>query len=108
MDITDNKRICKILDILNNSKKAISGENIGIELGITSRTVRSDIKKLSEYLKDNGARVVSTTPRKGKASVLEALKPKEDQGVPIVAQWLTNPTRNHEVAGFGPCPCSVG
>jgi len=24
-----------------------------------------------------------------------------------VAQWLTNPTRNHEVAGFGPCPCSV-
>ena len=21
-------------------------------------------------------------------------------GVPVVAQWLTNPTRNHEVAGF--------
>ena len=21
------------------------------------------------------------------------------QGVPIVAQWLTNPTRNHEVVG---------
>ena len=21
------------------------------------------------------------------------------QGAPIVAQWLTNPTRNHEVAG---------
>ena len=25
-------------------------------------------------------------------------------GVPLVVQWLTNPTRNHEVA----CPCSVG
>ena len=24
------------------------------------------------------------------------------QGVPIVAQWLTNPTRNHEVAGSIP------
>ena len=29
---------------------------------------------------------------------------KEDvvHGVPIVAQWLTNPTRNHEVAGSIP------
>ena len=25
-----------------------------------------------------------------------------DVGVPIVAQWLTNPTRNHEVAGSVP------
>ena len=24
------------------------------------------------------------------------------QGVPVVAQWLTNPTRNHEVAGSSP------
>ena len=24
------------------------------------------------------------------------------QGVPIVAQWLTNPTRNHEVVGSIP------
>ena len=27
---------------------------------------------------------------------------KGKQGVPIVAQWLTNPTRNHEVAGLIP------
>ena len=28
-------------------------------------------------------------------------------GVPVVAQWLTNPTRNHEVAGSipGPAQC---
>ena len=25
-----------------------------------------------------------------------------NQGVPVVAQWLTNPTRNHEVAGSIP------
>ena len=24
------------------------------------------------------------------------------RGVPVVAQWLTNPTRNHEVAGSVP------
>ena len=26
----------------------------------------------------------------------------EKGGVPVVAQWLTNPTRNHEVAGSVP------
>ena len=29
-------------------------------------------------------------------------------GVSIVAQWLTNPIRNHEVVGFDPWPRSVG
>ena len=35
---------------------------------------------------------------------LEILMPVENKfmGVPIVAQWLTNPTRNHEVAGSVP------
>ena len=27
---------------------------------------------------------------------------KEGIGVPVVAQWLTNPTRNHEVVGSVP------
>ena len=27
---------------------------------------------------------------------------KRKKGVPVVAQWLTNPTRNHEVAGSVP------
>ena len=30
------------------------------------------------------------------------LKKKKLLGVPVVAQWLTNPTRNHEVAGSVP------
>ena len=25
-----------------------------------------------------------------------------EEGVPVVARWLTNPTRNHEVAGSVP------
>ena len=28
--------------------------------------------------------------------------PRPYLGVPVVAQWLTNPTRNHEVAGSVP------
>ena len=28
----------------------------------------------------------------------EAEKKMGDSGVPVVAQWLANPTRNHEVA----------
>ena len=29
-------------------------------------------------------------------------------GVLVMAQWLMNPTRNHEVVGSIPGPCSVG
>ena len=29
-------------------------------------------------------------------------KEKKKQGVPVVAQWLTNPTRNHAVVGSIP------
>ena len=29
-------------------------------------------------------------------------KEVKNPGVPVVAQWLTNPTRNHEVAGLIP------
>ena len=31
----------------------------------------------------------------------ESIK-SQNSGVPVVAQWLTNPTRNHEVAGSVP------
>ena len=30
------------------------------------------------------------------------IKNTQSRGVPIAAQWLTNPTRNHEVAGSIP------
>ena len=37
-------------------------------------------------------------------SVINGLKEQRNAGtgVPVVAQWLTNPTRNHEVAGSVP------
>ena len=41
------------------------------------------------------ARAVATDPQ---GSLFKTQVP----GVPVVAQWLTNPTRNHEVAGSVP------
>ena len=35
---------------------------------------------------------------------IETMIKKLPTGVPVVAQWLTNPTRNHEVAGSVPGP----
>ena len=37
-----------------------------------------------------------------KIITLKAYVRKEEGGVPIVAQWLINPTSNHEVAGSIP------
>ena len=38
-----------------------------------------------------------------KANIRELSAGKNNKvGVPVVAQWLTNPTRNHEVAGSIP------
>ena len=34
------------------------------------------------------------------STLLNYHKKKQNLGVPIMAQWLTNPTRNHEDAGL--------
>ena len=34
--------------------------------------------------------------------MLQHLNVKEIWGVPVVAQWLMNPNKNHEVAGSNP------
>ena len=34
--------------------------------------------------------------------MMQDIANKLEAGVPVVAQWLTNPTRNHEVAGLVP------
>ena len=43
-------------------------------------------------------------PKKKGISGLQRTKKtlKENAGVPVVAQWIMNPTRNHEVAGSIP------
>ena len=37
-------------------------------------------------------------------TVVKSRNSHHDSGVPIMAQWLTNPTRNHEVVGSIPGP----
>jgi len=44
---------------------------------------------------------VRSSPRKGKKQNLGSKK-QHMWGVPIVAQWLMNPTRNHEVSDSTP------
>ena len=47
--------------------------------------------------------VVIITPRAGGAHLMKhSLLVKTVTGVPVVAQWLTNPTRNYEVSGSIP------
>ena len=57
---------------------------------LTNKTKGSNIWKLSMFMdrKTSGCQNVSSSPL-----IL---------GVPIVAQWLSNPTRNHEVVGSIP------
>ena len=51
---------------------------------------------LGRKIQIQGTRQINSQAKKG--WILKRLSP----GVPVVAQWLTNPTRNHEVAGLIP------
>ena len=54
----------------------------------------------STKLKVGGSRLKG---QKLKHSALSRFREQKlNLGVPVVAQWLTNPTRNHEVAGSVP------
>jgi len=58
-------------------------------LSIIGCIIPADIPliKVSHEIESKGRKVYSAHRRSGRG------------GVPVVAQWLTNPTRNHEVAG---------
>jgi len=45
---------------------------------------------------------IKSTMRYHLITVRMAIIEKSKNGVPVVVQWLTNPTRNHEVAGSIP------
>ncbi len=63
-----NKRVIKILKILLNTKASITGEEISNLIGVSSRTVRSDMKNINSLLKEYGADINS---EKGKGYKLE-------------------------------------
>ena len=49
-----------------------------------------------------GVHVATEQPEKQILDFLVCPMRKQEAGVPVMAQWLTNPTRNHEVAGSSP------
>ena len=60
-----------------------------------------EAKKVLPYLQNMATTNQNATSRSQRVKT-KALKHKINGGVSVVAQWLTNLTRNHEVAGSVP------
>ena len=58
------------------------------------RAYQNDITTTNTYLPNRAPKCI-------KRLKTDRIK-RRNTGVPVVAQWLTNPTRNHEVAGSLP------
>lgn len=54
-----NKRCIQILKLLLKNKECVTGDNLAVAIGVSSRTIRNDIKELNRTLEDHGASVVS-------------------------------------------------
>jgi len=49
-----NNRIIQLIKLLNKYKEIVPGNDLCRELGITTRTLRTDLKQYKAYLKENG------------------------------------------------------
>lgn len=56
-----NKRMIKILHLFVENKKILNSEQIALSVGVSSRTIRTDLKELDRMLKTNGASIVAET-----------------------------------------------
>lgn len=54
-----NQRFKKILEVLLENDKVVSGENLCSILGVSSRTIRSDIKEITKMIEGNGGTIIS-------------------------------------------------
>lgn len=54
-----NKRCIQILQLLLKSKEKMTGDNLAISIGVSSRTIRNDMKELNRVLKEYSAEVIS-------------------------------------------------
>ncbi len=59
-----NKRILKILKLLLENRKYLTGEEISRFIGVSSRTIRTDMRNLNGILKENGA-IINSEKSKG-------------------------------------------
>ena len=49
----------QILKLLLKNKECMTGDNLAVAIGVSSRTIRNDMKDLNRALEDHGASVVS-------------------------------------------------
>ena len=75
--------------------KTLSQGNWTIELILTTKTYRI-VYSTQTFKNEENKKVFKKAANKLLNIRIKCI------GVPIVAQWLTNPTRNHEVAGSIP------
>ena len=54
-----NKRLKQIFNILRQTQEKIKGDSLALSTGVSSRTIRNDIKELNSILKDAGAEIES-------------------------------------------------
>ena len=63
-----SSRMLQVLKTLKGKSEPVSGEEICFNLGITTRTLRNDLKREKDHLKDVGIEIVSIA---GKGYFLE-------------------------------------
>ena len=73
-----NKRCIQILKLLLKNKECMTGDNLAVAIGVSSRTIRNDMKDLNRALEDHGASVVSEI---GQGYYLLGFKPVQHSGV---------------------------
>lgn len=54
-----NKRMIQILELLTQNRKVLSSDQIALSIGVSSRTIRNDIKELNGILHAHGATILS-------------------------------------------------
>lgn len=54
-----NKREIEILRLLSSRKEYQTGESMAVLLGVSSRTIRNDVKSLNKILSHHGAKIIS-------------------------------------------------
>ncbi|WP_182187444.1 BglG family transcription antiterminator [Pectinatus frisingensis] len=57
--VIQNKRILQILNLLNKNDKTITGKYLADSIGVSTRTIRNDIKEVEYFLKNNGAHIIA-------------------------------------------------
>lgn len=86
-----NKRLFKILHFFLENEKRITGASIALSVGVSTRTVRNDIKELNQILEEYGAEITSEIGQgyklvvadQGKFDALKKESQKEETSKPF-------------------------